>query len=70
MKRVEEAEKMRNEQRKFKREKENEMKNSCGFAKKKKPKKLIVTVIIYFIKLEADAIINSPKLSTEFRKIN
>lgn len=38
MKRVGEAEKMRNEQRKFKREKENEMKNSCGFAKKKNPK--------------------------------
>lgn len=38
MKRVGEAEKMRNEQRKFKREKENEMKNSCGFAKKKTQK--------------------------------
>ena len=40
---------------------------SCCFVKKKKH--LIVTVIIYFIKLETDVISNRLKLSTKCRKI-
>ena len=69
MKRVGEGEKMRNRGDLRKKRKKTRLKIlPCCFVKKK-TKHLIVTVIIYFIKLEADAISNRLKLSTKCRKI-